>query len=88
VQQFNSSFTASTVQAALRYLGLLSPIWLRLVDDGTDRHFRYSADGVNFLNLLTHARTTVITPTHYGLAVSAGHASYPTAATFADWSEA
>jgi hypothetical protein len=43
-------------------------VWLQMVDDGvTNRLFRYSLDGLNFLTLVTTGRTTTITPDEIGV---------------------
>ncbi len=43
---------------------------LRIRDDGTNRIFSYSVDGVNFIQFFSHGRTTGITPTHIGMELS------------------
>jgi hypothetical protein len=40
--------------------------WMQMFDDNTNRGFRISRDGENFLPLQTVSRTLLFTPTHYG----------------------
>lgn len=65
-------FTASTGQAgtAGNYSEPFPPwdvFWLQIEDDSTDRHFRLSLDGINFVTYLTEANTTHVTTNCVGL---------------------
>lgn len=40
--------------------------WIQMFDDNTNRGFRISRDGENFMLFQSIGRTTVFTPTHYG----------------------
>jgi len=46
--------------------------WVRLADDSTNRIFSYSADGKNFIPAYSVARTTFLTPSHYGVICGSG----------------
>lgn len=84
VQPFNSSHTASGAHVVLRPQPPPCPVWLRLRDDGTNRHFEFSVDGMSWLVVLQQGRTVTVTPTHYALAISPGQATFPVVATYAD----
>lgn len=50
-------------------------VWLRLVDDNTNRHVYYSIDGKHFKEVGTGvARTTYLTPDQFGVFLDAGGA--------------
>jgi hypothetical protein len=39
--------------------------WLQIEDDNTNHYFRYSLDGLNYLTVLQHSRTTHMNPPDY-----------------------
>jgi len=57
VRQFASPTTAPGVNFSSFSNWFSQPIWLRLRDDGTNVSFSFSQDGVNFLELLTFAKS-------------------------------
>lgn len=66
------AYTDSTTKIldALPPLGT-GGIWLRLTDDlATTRTYEVSLDGINYLTLLSEARTTSITPDEIGLCIA------------------
>jgi hypothetical protein len=56
-----SSFEQST--SALAGAGVLN--WLRIRDDGTNRYFEYSPNGVDWILVFSEGRTTFITPDQF-----------------------
>jgi hypothetical protein len=42
-------------------------VWLRIEDDNTNRLYRISADGIDWITLFSETRTTFITPTKVGV---------------------
>lgn len=64
------TFTSSADKVAIEGLPFAGTggIWLRMIDDlATTRTFQISADGINFVTILSEARTTSITPDEIGL---------------------
>ena len=49
---------------------VMNPLWLRVVDDGTNRTYYTSFDGYYFWQLYQTGSTTYLTPTKVGLTVS------------------
>jgi hypothetical protein len=62
------------------FVGIDGQLWIKLVDDNTNRSVTISNDGVNFITVYpATGRTSPITPTHYGVGcglVTAGN-TYP-----------
>lgn len=65
-----------------------SPVWLRFVDDGANRKYQYSTDGISFSTMFSHGRTTFITPDQAGFYVDPENASSVDAnLTLVSWTE-
>jgi len=62
-------------------------VWLRIVDDNTNRLYQYSTDGMTWLTLYSHGRTTTFTPTTIGFYVNS-EGSYSPSMNLVSWKEA
>ena len=63
-------------------------MWFQIEDNNTNLIFRFSADGVNFLDIGQEARTTFLTPDQIGFAVNNfGNTNVETMATIVAWDE-
>lgn len=62
-----------------------NPIWMRIADDGTDRIFSFSRDGVNFVTVATVGNTTFLTADQVGFYVNAH--TRDAAMTLLSWKE-
>lgn len=62
-------------------------VWLRIVDNGTNRIVSYSVDGVNFVTIHTVGRTDYLTADEVLFCVCTRNASYPMAMTLLSWKE-
>ena len=71
VLQFTNptTFSASAVNATFNG-GLGGAVWLRIKDDNTNRKYSVSADGFNFVQILSETRTTFITANQIGIAMN------------------
>lgn len=65
------TFTDSTLLAQVASPHTLRGwgVWLRIEDDGSTRTFSHSADGQNFVRLVSQPRTTTLTPDEIGVYV-------------------
>jgi hypothetical protein len=61
-----TTFSADYTTPALGSYPQGLPAWFRIVDDGTNRAFRFSHDGVTWLTLFTGSRTDFLTATNIG----------------------
>lgn len=50
-------------------------LWWQILDDGTNRHYKYSADGFNYHTLHFTTRTDFLTPNQGGFCTIHGHAT-------------
>jgi len=66
VNNLNSPTSYSSTPGGIIGIESGNPIWLRIVDDGTNRRFRFSYDGVNFYEIFANGRTSFITPDQIG----------------------
>lgn len=71
ISQFNnvSSFNTSPVTKSNTYYTWTPNLWLQIQEDGTNRTYRLSADGINFFQFYQEAQTTFLTTTQYGIDV-------------------
>jgi hypothetical protein len=71
ISQFNtvSSFNSSPITKANSYLTWSPALWLQIQEDGTNRTYRMSADGINFFQVYQETQTTFLTTTQYGIDV-------------------
>ncbi len=88
VVQWNSNTSASSVIAYSRRCCFASPAFLRVTDDGTNRSYLFSLNGQIYENLLTHARTTWITPNQVGFGDTHNDSGNPTTMSVIDWAGA
>lgn len=63
-----------------------SILWLRWNDDGTNRNYSVSVDGVNFVTIYSEARTTWVTADQIGWGVTPG-TGFPANATLLSWKQ-
>lgn len=66
----------------------LSPVCLRIADDGTNRSCSWSTDGENFHTLHSVLRTDFLTADQVGFFANSVNATYPAAMTLLSWEEA
>jgi hypothetical protein len=59
--------------------------WIRLRDDGTNRHIDFSPNGLNWLNFHTVARTTFLTPDQIALTVRPNTSNHLAALLLMSW---
>jgi hypothetical protein len=85
-RQMNSPTSFSAVPT-FTDTGNPAPVFLRLRDDGTDRHFMYSRDGQNFLTLVTVTRTNFLTPDQILWYAQPLNATYGLGVTLIHWKE-
>lgn len=63
LQKYNSPSSYSATYGTIQMpAGGGTPLWLRLEDDGTNRHWAISTNGVHFVRIYTVGRTDFITP--------------------------
>ncbi len=62
--------------------------WLRVRDDGTNRIFEFSMDGVHWLNFSTAPRTDFLTPDNIGPCVESNHGTFDAGMWLLHYSEA
>lgn len=63
------------------------PIWLRIADDGTNRIYSYSVDGVNFAERYREARTTFLTADEVGFFINPTNLGIHCSLTIMSWKE-
>jgi hypothetical protein len=64
-----------------------TPFWMRIADDGANRILSYSADGYNFVTVLTIGRTDFLTADEVGFFANATNASLACGITLLSWTE-
>lgn len=81
--------TATTFSAALagptRFNEVASDVWLRIVDDNTNKLFKFSLDGVNWETILSETRTTNFTADEIGFFIKTDGAVQIVSAVFRSW---
>lgn len=87
IQNMNSptSWNANVAIVLPQYAGGL--LWLRIADNGTNRIFSISYDGINFMQILSQGRTTFCTADEIGIGVNCQNAAYGCGATYLSWLE-
>lgn len=70
-----TSATSNYLSPALNIQGF--PKWLRIADNGTNRIYSMSSDGENFVDILTHSRTTDLTADSVGFFINAQNSATP-----------
>jgi hypothetical protein len=63
----------------------VSPICIKIEDNNTLRKAYWSADGLNWEQIYSEARTTFLTGDEVGIYVNSQHATYGASALFMDW---
>lgn len=66
IVKWNSSSSVSATYVNMGAPAFTDGIWFQIVDDNTNRTFKWSSDGVNFSKLFTVGRTDFITPNKIG----------------------
>lgn len=86
VSNFNSATSWNSnlvnVTACVRDL-----VWMRISDNGTNRIFRVSGDGVNWIQIHSVARTSWITANQVGFFLIVSNATWAGAMTLVHWKE-
>lgn len=75
VSDYTNATTFSTNPSGTLSTALLPPapfIWLQVADNGTNRTWRYSCDGLQFLDFYTEARTAFCTADQWGFGFNRG----------------
>ena len=87
VEAFNSvtSFNSSYSSAALAGANVPALLWIRIVDDNTNRKFSMSLDGQTWVQTLAQARTTFCTPDQIGFFANNNDGTYGAALTLVSW---
>lgn len=82
--KWNSPTSGSTSYGdiAVNWNGL---VWLKLVDDNTDRKTYYSADGANWILMHSVGRTDFLTADEIGFGVHCNNATYTAAMSLVHW---
>ena len=85
MENWNSatSFNATVLTFGLNWTKGV-PSWLQITDDGTNRVFKYSYDGKNFIQATSVAHTSFITPDRIGILIR-GNTTYAIGGTFLSW---
>lgn len=65
----------------------ISPVFLRITDDGTNRVASISADGVNWEQIHTIGRADFLTANEFGFYVNSQNATYAAACTLLSWKQ-
>lgn len=74
------------LNASPAFLG--SAVWLRIADDGVNRIYSYSNDGVNFCDLYTEARATFLTADEVGFFINPSNRGSECRLSLLSWEEA
>jgi hypothetical protein len=69
------SFIAGSAALPLAMAQHASVWWFEIYDDGTNRHFRFLADGSHGVDMFTTASSAFFTPNQYGIGINAGGAT-------------
>lgn len=78
--------TVSSAGAEVAHSLILPPlIWLKLEDDNTNQIFSYSFDGINYVTLLSEARTTFLTPSDIGIVMNHQTGATPAGGDVISW---
>lgn len=64
-----------------------APLWLRILDNNTNRIMSWSADGYTFIDFFSEANTTFLTANQVGFFVRNPAASYGATATLLSWQQ-
>ena len=81
VTSFNADYTTMSFQPTG------GPWWIQLVDNGTSRVMRWSADGKYWIDFHSVSRTDFLTATHVGIGVNSNNSTSPCSLTLLSWSE-
>jgi hypothetical protein len=65
----------------------LNYVWFKVVDDGTNRGYYFSVDGINFKLLISASRTAHAVPNEGGYYVSSSNATYTAAVSAFSWKD-
>ena len=86
---YNSATSANAVIGAERNIGLSggNPIWLRIIDDNTNRIYKMSSDKVNWYTIATVGRTAFLTADQVGIVVTNQGGSTDMDVSYLSWEE-
>ena len=89
VQRYSdaTTYVSTSVSAATR--AGRHVLWLRIADDSTNLKYSISADGQNWIEILSESRTAYLANSdQVGFFAYANNATYPAGATLISWNEA
>lgn len=82
IYKYNNPNSTSSVSQVTGILGNL--LFFRIVDNGTNRIFSYSTDGITFTSMFSEGNTVFCTPDNFGFMVNNGGSSF-IGMTLASW---
>lgn len=86
LSQYNSPTSGNANVFFQRLMTVFPILFLRMTDDGTNRIYYISVDGVNWINVYSEARTTWMTANQIGWGMNPGGSSgFPVATTLLSW---
>lgn len=87
LDQWNSasSWSGQVLSTVAQFAGGPGLHWLRVQDNGTNRLYSVSADGVTWAQVYSEARTTWCTPDRRGPGIYAQNSTYPQTLTVLSW---
>ncbi len=81
----NATTYSGSLSSGANFVAVYYPLWFRVNDNGTNVIWSYSIDGVNFLQILSRARTTFQTPSKFGICSNAQNGSQNVYFTCLSW---
>jgi hypothetical protein len=89
VNQYTNATTFSSTALTLTNSGNRGPfLWMAITDDGTNRLYKWSADGLNFVTVLSETRTTwLATPDRVGYFCDSDNGTWAAQTTLISWSQ-
>jgi hypothetical protein len=78
-----TSFSSTQFQQPISVL--TNPLWFKLTDDGSNRKYLISADGINFSTLYSESHTLNLTANEIGVVVNSNTVSNDCGATYLSW---
>jgi hypothetical protein len=81
----DSTTFSSALASAICFTCSLDDLWFKISDDGTNKLFYVSSDGVNWIQLLSETRTTNLTANEVGWFIRTNNAAQVVAALLRSW---
>lgn len=76
---------SSALAAAVPFMFVGEQMWLAIADDGTNKEFAFSPDGVNFETIFSESRTANFTPDRIGFFIHTDGVAQVVAAVLKSW---